>query len=463
MTDKVKKRVRFRFDRYKDLEIKLEKYAAKGLFLEACSGFMWTFKKGEPKKVTYTVTYFSEGSLFNPDITDNQQTYIDYAEAAGWHFIAQLNQLQIFCSDDETVSPFETDEREKFDNIKNCMKKSFLLSTIVSLLVFLLNLAVLFNTFRLDPIGFLSNATLIFSTTMLFSIVLYDIYLLIDYAVWCKRSEKSIALGGKCIEGPRLPRRIIEMIFMLYILGSAGWLLFHIISERSWLGFFISILQIPILAIVFWSSITYLKKKNTSALKNKVISYTLLAFSTIAYLVLMMTLIFSFNFNLDRTSDFRTVTWQLTASESHDYRLYNDEIPLTCEDLYGPLDYDYYSYEETADSTLFLTKNSYRQDALPAKDAPQRIAYDILKPQFDFAYALVKSQLLAVPQWRQEELSHKSIDNEIFGTTKAYQDYFDNDPTGTYILFFKDKIITLNLEKPATTEQIAVIKEKLIR
>ncbi|MEL7657892.1 MAG: DUF2812 domain-containing protein, partial [Bacillota bacterium] len=56
MKDKVKKVISFRFDRYKDIEIKLEKLAAKGLFLEECGAFLWTFRKGEPKNLKYTVT-----------------------------------------------------------------------------------------------------------------------------------------------------------------------------------------------------------------------------------------------------------------------------------------------------------------------------------------------------------------------------------------------------------------------
>lgn len=71
MKDRVKRVVNFRFDRYRDMEVRLEKLAAEGLFLEKCGSFAWTFHKGEPKSLHYTVTYFSEGSLFNPDITDN--------------------------------------------------------------------------------------------------------------------------------------------------------------------------------------------------------------------------------------------------------------------------------------------------------------------------------------------------------------------------------------------------------
>lgn len=152
MKGRVKRVVNFRFDRYREMEVRLEKLAAKGLFLERCGGFAWTFRKGEPKSLHYTVTYFSEGSLFNPHITDNQQTYFEYAKAAGWDFVAQLNQMQIFSSEAENPIPFETDEREKLDNIKRCMNKSFLPSMVLLIVVFSLNLVVQFSSFQSDTI-----------------------------------------------------------------------------------------------------------------------------------------------------------------------------------------------------------------------------------------------------------------------------------------------------------------------
>src|SRR6056297_426751 len=152
MKDKTKRIINFRFDRYEDVENKLEKLAEKGLFLAKCGPYSWTFRKGTPQKLKYTVTYFSEGSVFNPDITENQQTYIDYAKAAGWNFVTQFNQMQIFCSEADNPIPFETDEKEKLENIKRCMKKTFLPSIIIMILVLVFKLIEQFNSFQLNPI-----------------------------------------------------------------------------------------------------------------------------------------------------------------------------------------------------------------------------------------------------------------------------------------------------------------------
>ncbi|CDX03849.1 DUF2812 domain-containing protein [Desulfitobacterium hafniense] len=460
MKDKVKKVINFRFDRYKDIEIKLEKLAAKGLFLEECGAFLWTFRKGEPKSLKYTVTYFSEGSVFNPDITDNQQTYLDYAKAAGWNFVTQFNQMQIFYSEADNPIPFETDEKEKFDNIKRCMKKSFLPSIMIMMLVCVFNLVVQFNSFQLNPIEFLSDPGRLFSAAMILAVVIYEVYFLLDYLIWCKRSERSIAGGGECVENISMVRRIVHIIFMSFFLAGFGYFLYYLVFKISWFGVFLCIIQMPILLIVFRLSINYLKKKKASAAINKVISITVLIIADFVYLAFIVLFTIKLGFNLGADSDYRTIVWPVTATTSHEYRLYRDDIPLTCEALYGDLDYDYYSYEKEINSTLFLTQSNYRQDSLPAKDAPPRLEYDILEPQFKFVYHLAKNHLLEIPQWREDE-SYEPIDNKIFGTVEAYQQYYDDTPTGEYILLFEKKIIALNMEEPPTMKQISIIKEKL--
>lgn len=458
MKNKVKRLIKFRFYQCKDIENRLNELAKRGLFLEKCGSLFWTFNKGEPKNIKYAVTYFSEGSQFNPDITDNQQTYFEYAEAAGWNCVTQFSQMQIFSSRVENPVPFETDEREKLENIKKCMKKNFLPSTLALIFVFLLNLAVQFNSFRLNPIDFLSNASRLFPAAMCLAVICYDSYLLLDYFLWCKRSARSIDDGGACIEKPGNAHRIIDNIFMLCILGCFFWFLLDLASEGSWFILIVGTAQIPLLLFLFSSSINILKKKKTAAMKNRVISFTILILGVFVYLTLITTVIIQFDFLTESNSDYRTVTWSLTPTESHDYRIYSDELPLTCEDLYGSIDYDYYSCQKTVDSTLFLRKSSFRQDSLPAKDSPPELSYEILEPHFDFVYDLAKEQLLTIPQWRNEQ-SFKLVDNDIFDTVLAYQEYFGDLPTGSYVLFFQDKIITLNMEEAPTHGQIGIIKE----
>ena len=461
MKDTVKKVMNFRFDRYRDAEIQLEKLAEKGFILKECGNFLWTFARGEPKKLKYTITYFSEGSVFNPDITENQQVYFDYAKAAGWNFVAQLNQMQIFCNEADTIIPFETDEREKLNNIRRCMNKSFVPAMVVLLLVCILNLNAQFNSFRLGPVDFLADYGELLSVSMFLVNTIYFIYSLLDYFVWCKRSEQSLASGGTCFEGNSMVHKIVDIIFIGLIIGMLCGQLLFLGSKISFVAIFLCIAQVPIQMYLFKSSIQYLKKKKASAMLNKVISITVLVIVTFAYAIFIMWFLFTYGMLKDTESDYRTVTWQLTEATSHDYKLYSDEIPLTCEDLYGEIDYDYYSYEKELESTFLLKKSAYDQDSLPAKNGPPQLEYEILESEYDFVFQIAKNYLLEIPQW-QQNMSYKIIDNDIFSTLEAYQKYYGDDPTGKYILIYHGKVIVLNVEEPPTKLQIDIIKDKLI-
>ncbi len=250
------------------------------------------------------------------------------------------------------------------------------------------------------------------------------------------------------------------MLFMCFIFGIIGYFLIYLAFKASWFSLVLFIAQMPILMVVYWTSIKYLKNKKVSANINKLISITVLTIATFAYIAFIMISIIKFGFSIDYGSTYRTVDWTVGAAYSHEYKLYSDEIPLTCEDLYGPIDYNYYSYKSEIDSSLFLSKSTYRQDSLPAKDSPPEIKYEIIEPQFKFVYRIAKEHLLEIPEWRDNN-SFEPIDNKLFNTVEAYQRYYDKTPTGEYILFFENKIIVLDMEKPPTTKQIAIIMEKL--
>lgn len=460
MNGSIKKIINFRFDRYEDMELKLEKLAAKGLFLEDCGPYLWTFKKGAPKNLAYTVTFFPEGSVFNPGITDNQQTYFDYAKAAGYHFVTAFNQMQIFWSEPDNPIPFETDPAEKLKNIKRCMNKSFLPSTIVLLVVLLFNLIVQFNSFRMDPIEFLSNLNQLVSGLMFLAFVIYQLYILISYLSWIHRSEKSIATGGDLVKNGGRAARVVNLIFAALIITTTSYLLLSLAFQISWFAILLIVVQAPLQMVIFSSSINYLKSKKASALKNKVVSVALLFLVNFSYFGLILNLVVDHGMNPVHRTPVRTVQWTLNDANTHEYTLYRDDIPLTYEDLYGQVDYDYYSYQRESDQTYFLSKTEYRQDSLPAIDSPPEIHYEILEPKFDFVYDLVQNHLREVPTWR-DSVTNEPIDNQIFNTTLAYQSHYDGTPTGEYLLLFEKKIVVLTLTEPLNLDQIQIVKEKL--
>ena len=182
MKNEVKKFIFFKGGHYqKELENKLEAMAKKGLFLKKTGSLFWTFTKEEPKDIKYTVTYFSEASMFNPCPTDNQQTYLDYALESGWIFVDELNQMQIFCNENENPISLETDAQEQFETIKKCMNKSYVIPYLLLLMIFSCNLLLQYQSFERDPIYFFSDIMHFYATLVQLSGFLCMVYILISY------------------------------------------------------------------------------------------------------------------------------------------------------------------------------------------------------------------------------------------------------------------------------------------
>lgn len=460
MKNIIRKVINYRYDRCEETELKLEALAKQGLLLEKCGLMFWTFRKGTPENLKYTITYFVEGSILNPEVTDNQQTYYDYAKEAGWEFVTDNNQMQIFRTRADNKVPFETDEQEKLNNIKHNMNKSFLPANLLMVLVYIFNIVVQYKSFQINPIDYMVDVVRLLSLSLFLLAFIYQVYMLIYYVMWCKQSQKSIDGLGKCINNNRVIYKIIDVTFIILMLANITYMLYHMQIMIKWFGIVLILIQLPILIFVFKSSIKYFKKKKAAARLNFVLSTVILIIVNVVYLGLLTSLIMNSSIIKANNSDYQTVDWKLTASESREYKLYHDDIPLKCEDLYGPIDHDFYSYEEKISNTLLLHLSSYRQDSPPAKDAPQEINYKILEPQYGFVYSIVKGDLLNIDEWRDKS-SIEALDDEIFGTIEAYQWYYDGVADKDYVLFFEDVIIELHMDEVMTDEHIVVVKEQL--
>jgi hypothetical protein len=448
---------------YKEIEQKLEHYAKKGLILEKMGSYLWTFKKTEPQNLKYTVTYFTEGSVFNPHPTDNQQTYFEYAKAAGWDFVCEYNQMQIFSSFLENPPEFETDEKENLENIHKCMKKSFVASQLLMLVIFALNLFLQLNSLKRNPTDFLLSNIDLAILLMFFSIIFYSSYSLINYYMWYNKSKKSVDMGGSIIENFNKTRRYFDIVYLIFLFSLVVYMFIHLLTSTAFGIIALSVVQLPLFALVFWGSIALLKRFKISARANKIISISLLILTGVLYLGFIFYSISQFSFPERSNKAYTTVDWVMYEGMTREYRLYSDKIPITCEDLYGNIDFEYYSYETREEYTPLLHRNHYSQTRPPMKNAPPELEYSIYKPKFEFVKNIVVSDLIKLDDWSERKL--ETLDNAIFSTEKAYAIYYEEPTeklfTGEYILVFTDKIIHIEAETPFTDEQIEIVKSKL--
>ncbi len=460
MSKTVKRFMNFQFNHYTDLQQQLEKYAKEGLFLEKHGTFFWKFRRGEPKNTAYTVTYFPEGSMFNPHPTENQLTYYEYAQQSGWEFVTEINQMQIFCSDKPNPTPFDTDHGAKLANIKKCMRKSFLPSTIAIIVVFLLNIIIQITSLERTPIEFLSSYTRLFPLAVIVPVTIQHICILIGYISWCVKSTRSVMQGGKCIEKTHKLQRTVKVILMIYTLSVLLAFIIGMVSGGDSFIMLLGMAQTPLLILIFGGAIRLMRRAKASATANRVVAYTLLIAVSFGYMFLVGLFIVS---NLGENQDaeeYRLVEHQLTDTVSQEYRLYSHDIPLTCQDIYGQDDYEFYSYEAHSTQTVFMSYENYSQSGLPAKDSPPKVSYDITRPKSKLMYDIATHDVLTPNYWFDGTMAE--IDPQPFYATKAYKLLnIDGDHFGDYTLFYEDKIVELYLEEVPTQKQMQIIGEIL--
>lgn len=95
----------------------LEEMALQGWHLETM-GLTLSFRKGVPKKVRYEIEVFPKASEFDLKPEPDTEEFTEYCLKAGWEFVCMHRRFCVFRTEDPDVVPIETDELQRFKNIK---------------------------------------------------------------------------------------------------------------------------------------------------------------------------------------------------------------------------------------------------------------------------------------------------------------------------------------------------------
>ena len=85
------------------IQEKLEEMAEQGWMVDKPGNFTWTFKRIEPKKLSFSVTYFPGASEFDPGPTESELTKLDFCAHDGWKLAVKWGVMQIFYNEDTVV------------------------------------------------------------------------------------------------------------------------------------------------------------------------------------------------------------------------------------------------------------------------------------------------------------------------------------------------------------------------
>lgn len=452
---------------YRGVEEHLSAMAAKGWRLERVGARLWKYRRAEPARVRYAVTYSAGASQFNPGPTEGQQSLAELCAAAGWEKVCDWFQMQIFSTEDENALPLETDEALRLENIHRSMRKNFLPSSISLLAVSLLVTVCFLGTLLFHPLRIFERGTSFLTGPLFLLCTVLEIYTLCHYYGWRRKSRRSIENGGACAPintraYQRLNRAGLAMVGLLVVLyllmeffgGTRGLALFYIVYAPL---FFL---------------IVFLVRRTTALLRKLKASKGLNMLGTLAVdVVLCALLIGGLTYGAIHFGWFFGVGGETYEYRGHEWDAHPPEdVPLTLSDLTG-MELAHVTRDWLREGSFFLPHSRCRETAL-WEDGPVRcetlfLSYDVYTPKFAWLRdALLEEQLedaelriAEIPGFRKTR-RYEPEDPVPWGAEAAYRKYWDGDALNAWLLVWPDRVVQVEVDSP-TPEQKAVIRARL--
>lgn len=452
----------FSFYDQQAIQEKLEEMAEIGWMLEKTDNFMWTYKRIEPKKLRFSVTYFPSASDFDPSPTEGELTKIDFCRQDGWNLVTTWGVMQIFYNEDLDAVPIETEPVMQIENICRSMKKNVLLPQAVLSGMLLWNVVIRLSQWLRDPVGELSDPFSIYSVLMFSILTLACLYEIGFYFCW-SRKAKAAAQN----DGVFLPVRSKPIASWILMAVSALLLILSYTALRGPLGFVILWLcMVPFIIVIGNLLKNMLKKRGVSRNVNRIVSVCAVVLLTFLMLGLMTAAIIQGRMRFDSGKNV-VGTYELYGRTRE---IYNDPLPLEIEEL---ADVNaQWSKEADHQETLLLSSTEYRQYAVPADGNDnvdeRKLEYTVTEVKQDFLYDFIKR---AVLNSRQDEIHddfvftdhYEPIDASVWNADDAYQLHWSESVLNTYLIFWGNHIVEIKFYWEPTPEQIAITVENLER
>lgn len=440
----------------------LEKMAAKGWMIEKIVNTGWVYRRMEPKKLHFAVSYYPKASEFDPEPSEEQKMFHEFCAHTGWQLACTSAQMQIFYNERENPTPIETEPELELEAIHASAKKSFVLSYILIFVLGLMNGGLWISVFLGDPIGVLSNPTKLLTGGIWLLLGFLCLVELISYFRWHSKA-KLAAEHGEFLKVPSTSK-FQKFALIVTAIGMIFWAVNHIVLGDP-LKRMVAILMciyIPALFIIVNATKDFLKRIKASRGVNRTLT---IMTSFIVSFALMGLITFGtlwasnhgmFREKNEETYEHRGMTWVI----------HQDEIPLAVEELVD-VTYDGYIKERRGNESFLL--GQYVMQQRPRLDAdgyakiPQ-IEYTVTYVKIPALYEWCKERLIYEKEelWGIDKQDYREVDAQSWGAKTAHRLY---DPVygaeNYYLLCYEYVIVEIDFDWEPTTEQMKIVGEKL--
>ena len=425
----------------------LSDMAAQGWMLEKLGAWGWRYRRTEPKKLQFAVTFFPAASQFDAVPSERLETYRDYCAAAGWVLAAESAQVQVFCTEDENAVPIETDPAVELGSIRKSAKKGYIGSYWALLALSLLQ--ILFQCYRIwtDPVDTLSSDASLAAVLNWLPLDVLIIAELTRYYRWQRKAEAAAETGS-----PLPDLRSARWLGILVMVWSGVIILWLLASYWSFRGMFLlmagMLLYMGLMVLLANGARDALKRLKAPRWVNIAATLGIIIALTVGGMTGLLGLVLR-NSGSGWLEDHPPV-------ETYEYQgwtwpVYHDDIPLRIEDLVDT-DYGQWSTEARVDTSFLITHGTYTQR--PRMDAPGQpdLEYEIVTVKAGFLYGLCKNDFISWAERHNKELpqenwdEYRPVDASAWGADEVYRLYYSGEPVNQFLVCWPDRIAEVQFD-----------------
>lgn len=456
----------FFYDR-SGMEARFEQMAAKGWLIEAMNASLCTYRRIEPKKLTFCVCWYPDASQFDPGPSEEQQTFYDFCRHTGWVLAVSSGPMQVFYNESEHPIPIETDPVFEVEAIHRSMTSGPLLGQLFFLVLVFSNLWLFVSRLIDDPLDILTSTGSLTAGLLWFILILKVTAECGGYLLWHRKAVKA-AREGEFLETNGHKRfRFFVFVLMTF---SLAYYLFNSMAYGNRIMRFTSLIMfvvyLPGIFLLTYGIRALLKKKKYPSHINRAVTFT----CSLAGAFLLIFCITWGTLTGSTRGWFTEKNVETYTYNGSTFTAPQDELPLTLTDLTHETR-EGYSREKRVESSPFLAQYQMRErprfDAANFAELPA-LEYTITVVKLSSLYDLCKNELLEgwTREWQEEgEKDYaEPVSPAPWSADDAYQQF--NQEYGaqnTFLLCYGERLVEISFpnEWELNPEQMKTVSEKL--
>ena len=449
------------------MERHLEKMAARGWMIDKAESAIWRYRRIEPRKLHFTVTFFPKASAYDPGPSEAQRTMWDFAEQSGWKLAAQAAQWQFFYNEEDDPVPMETDAAVQVENIRRTARRGMIPQHGILMVLAVLQLLLQFSQFRRNPLDFLTGSSGMMAVVCWLTVIFLGAWEMGTYFRW-RRQAVALAESEGIFLTPSVSTRWVSVAALGVLFVTLGLWLASLLKAAMLRAAVFGGLYAAVVFVIVRLLMKGMKKLGVSAKTNLIVT---LVGSFVLAMALIGVLVWGVLENPGKLLyDDGAAGTYLYQGEEREY--YEDELPLRVEDLVS-VEYNEYSSRWRGEVGWLLEQwNGHQWPRLgaPGYSTLPKLDYTVTEVKLPLLYSACKGWLLA----EQDELGdaripegfknvYEPVDAAPWGAKEVYR--LCNQGTGPmdwYLLCYPGRIVEITFyDLSLTEEDMAVVGRQL--